>query len=172
MATSDRYVAVNGAWPGELPALTGPEAVKAFRMLYRHRFGKRWTKPIKVVNGRRRRTWTRSGAMVVAPDQGWHDFIHDLSHWMHRRQYPGQMPHRGSSHALVERDLIETVVNRGWLTGKLASKAKPKEAVDVKVVRAARVAASLKRWEAKKRRAETAIKKLKRQAAYYAKAIS
>lgn len=133
MRTRDKYVAVNGAWPvarDKLPPLTGKVALAAFRALYLHRFHHRWTLPVKVVRGARRRTWpdwvkvgrrTRRGyqrqvmAMILAPDAGWHSFIHDLSHWMHRRQYPGQNPHRGSAHACVERDLIEKVVNSGWL---------------------------------------------------------
>lgn len=41
--------------------------------------------------------------------------------------------------------------------------------LSVTEVRAARVAAAIKRWTAKKKRAETALRKLKRQESYYAK---
>ena len=173
--TRERYVAVNGAWPtGSLPPLTAGEAVRAFRMLYHHRFHERWPHKVKAVKGANRRThidWIgrrqNVKAMLVAPDAGWHSFIHDLSHWMHRRQYPHQNPHKGSAHPAVEIDLIEKVVNSGWLDGRLKRPEKPKKERNVRAERGQRVLENLARWERKKKRAETAIKKLKRQAKYY-----
>lgn len=166
--TRERYRAVNGAWPVasfELPKLTDGEAKRAFRMLYRHRFGKKWMgRAPRIVRGQRRRTWWNR----LAPDAGWHSFIHDLSHDFHSRQYPGQNPHKGSSHAAVEIDLIEFVVNRGWLEGKLKSKPREKKpAPDIRTVRKARAEQNLKRWLTKKKRAETAIKKLTKTIRYY-----
>lgn len=201
-STRDRYKAVNGAWPvpnNELPPLSAQEAVSAFRILYRHRFDESWSGQVVAVKGRHRRTWNhgrvtvrRKGQLIgvsrfiVAHDQGWHDFIHDLSHWIHRKQYPGQMPHKGSSHAAVEIDLIEQVVNRGWLQGSLKRKGKPtmelpqtvkspenlkRAKPDVKVIRAAAVNKRLKAWRTRLKRAETAVKKLTRQARYYERAL-
>lgn len=46
---------------------------------------------------------------------------------------------------------------------------KPKPVIDCKVVRAARIDARIKTWETKLKRAETALKKLRRQQAYYQK---
>lgn len=186
--TAAKYVAVNGAWPlpsNLLPTLTAKMAVKAFRALYRHRFHKPWHLKVVPVRGRRRRTWTDANpkapkigskewrkwgltVMIVAPDAGWHNFIHDLSHWMHSKQYPDQNAHKASSHAAVEMDLIEQVVKRGWLDEQPKETVKvPKPKPDLKAVRYQRVLASIKTWESKMKRAQTALKKLRRKQKYY-----
>jgi len=177
MKTRDKYVSVNGSWPADAdtkkpisPAL----AKRAFKVLYRHRFHKPWKFPVQAVKGAHRRTWAgyvklpkhiEKWGMIVAPDAGWHNFVHDLSHWIHRKQYPNQDAHRASSHAAVEKDLIEQVVNRGWLQAKepqrrpRAAKPKPTPAQ----AKLQRIEASIARWEAKQRRAANALKRLCRQ---------
>jgi hypothetical protein len=168
---AEKYQSVNGAWPDDLPSMTAAEAVAAGRRLYRFAFKRPFTGKIKLTSGRRYNT-IRQRVMHVNPGghhrNGWRDIVHDLSHYAHARLFPGHKPHGGEgTHAFMERSMIEHVVNSGWLDGKLKSKAKPK-AVDIRAVRHERVKARLKRWEAKRKRAETAIRKLKRQKSYYA----
>ena len=177
--TQAKYIAVNGTWPSTLPPLSARTAKKAFKALYRYRFHKPWTDEVEAVKGSRRRTWVhikplkgkwhgRRRVMVVAPDAGWHDFIHDLSHWVHGKQYPDQNAHKGSSHAAVERDLIEEVLRRGWLNEVVP--VKPKKAKpDVKQVRLQQIQKRIKSWTTKQKRATTALKKLQRQLARYEK---
>jgi len=164
----NRYnVAVNSVWPKELPPMTDNVARRAFRALYHHRFGKPWRgHKLRIVRGRRRRTyWNR-----LAPDSGWHAFIHDLSHDFHAKQYPKEKPH-GPMHGAVERDLIEQVLARGWLNeAPKAPKAKPER--NIIGERKAAVALRLAKWEAKRKRAETAIKKLRRQMTYYERKVN
>jgi hypothetical protein len=170
------YASVNGAWPeGPLPVPTGPEAIAGARLLIREGFRfhgimhevKRKRK-FKLTSGRRH-TWPSRGVWAVNPNYrhrpGWPGIVHSISHYVHRRAMPGWKPH--DCHAMTERHLVEYVVSKGWLSGALAKPERVKVERDVKAERAANVAARLAKWERKKLRAETALKKLRRQAAYY-----
>lgn len=61
--------------------------------------------------------------------------------------------------------MIAHIVEQGWLDGRF--KKAPKEAPDKSKIKRDRIDASIARWEAKARRAETALRKLRRQKAYY-----
>lgn len=167
------YDHVNGAWPcprHQLPPLTAGEAVRAGKALYRLGMGKAWEGTIHVASGNRYSGWIRISRkrqrveMVVNPDQGWWSLIHGLSHYVHHKKNPHRRPHDWR-HEYYEKMMIEHVVKNGWLEGKLKETEKPK--IPLKNKRAERVAAKLRRWEAKKKRAENAIRKAKRQVAYY-----
>jgi hypothetical protein len=67
----------------------------------------------------------------------------------------------------MERNGANLIVRRFLETDPPPKKAKP----NMIEVRAARVDAGIKRWEAKLRRASTALKKLKRQQRYYEKTV-
>jgi hypothetical protein len=92
-------------------------------------------------------------------------FDHELAHCRgHRHEVMGRL--NSQSHATAE--------NYPYLVGlSLGPKLVPlKPVINLQAVRAARVAARLKAWEARQVRAERAVKKLRRQAAYYARAIN
>ena len=101
-------------------------------------------------------------------DQGWKDIVHLLSHYVHGRLHPNHKPHdaRGT-HAFIEREMIQHVVNSGWLEGKLKRPARapkpPPTAEERTTAKLANLAERMKRWESKRRRAETALTKLGRQ---------
>ncbi len=173
---TERYKYVNGAWPEVVPPLTGPEAVTAGKRLYRLVMKRAFRGKVKVGSGNRH-TWIRSGVMTVNPDGrfrgGWRDLVHGLSHYCHRRLHPKQRPHDGrGTHAFIERTMIEHVVNSGWLDGKLKRQERPKAPIDLKGARRGRVIARIEAWEAKRKRAERALKKLNRQRAYYERALA
>lgn len=159
----DKYETMNTAWPDVLPKITGQEAIAAIKLLYRFagvKIGKRkW-----IITSGNRRTRSYFHEYHVNPDQGWRLIVHHVSHATNRRLNPTHEAH-APSHLQLERAMISFVVDQGWLDGRLrkSEKAKP----DVREVRALRVAARLKSWEAKLKRAENAIKKLRRQSAYY-----
>ena len=146
--------------------MAGVEAIRAAKRLYRLVMGKPWHGTWKAGRGNHRTypRWKTGPVFLVNPGQGWHDMVHDLSHACWRRMKPGARPH-AAGHAYVERQMIEYVVTHGWLDGKLKPKEKPK--VDVKAKRYASIVKRLAQWERRKKRAETAIKKLKRQATGY-----
>jgi len=164
-----KYHAVNSRWPETLPDLEPGEAISAAKRLYRRAMGRPWKGTWKLTSGRRF-TWPRRGVFYVNPkrersrETGWHDLVHMISHYCHRQKNPGQRPH-AAGHESIERDLVLYVREQGWLDGRLRrpEKAKP----DVKAVRYERVVAGIARWETKLRRAETALRKLKRQRARY-----
>lgn len=165
------YRTVNEAWGrprAELPALTYPEAKAAVRALCR--VAGVPLKPaikMKETSGNRY-TWVRSMVYYINPGNGWWHLVHDVSHRCHRRLHRGARPH-DPKEAYLERRLIEHVVASGWLDGKLKRPVRQKPKADVKAVRHARVLARIKKWEAKRKRAETALKTLRRQKSYYEK---
>lgn len=172
---AEKYQSVNGAWPdGELPIPTPQEAVSAAKRLYRLVMKKPYRGKIKVVSGNRR-TYIRWGTLQVNPNGrhfgGWKDLVHGLSHTCHRRLHPGHKPHDGrGTHAWIERQMIEHVVNSGWLDGRL--KRPEKVPIDWQAARHERIIKRLVAWQAKRKRAENAIKKLNRQAAYYDRVLN
>lgn len=173
---AEKYQSVNGAWPegtrdGRDLKPTPQEARAGARKLYRIAMGKSWTGPVKITSGRRY-TYPRWGVFSVNPDQrggGWHEIVHSISHYAARRLY-GEA--HGPRHAFIERELIKAVVNGGWLEGKLRKPEKPKVAADIKAIRRQRVLDRMEAWESKKKRAETALRKLRRQQAYYERQIA
>lgn len=164
------YESVNAVWPAGSQAIkpAPQEAVAAARRLWRFAMKRPWRGPIKLTSGRRF-TRIRRGVLYVNPDHcgmGWHQLVHSMSHRCAFRLYPGKKPH-GPQHAFLEKEMIAYVVRSGWLDGKLRRPEKPKPAVDLRQVRRERALAAMKRWEAKKRRAENALRKLRRQVARY-----
>lgn len=161
-----RYRTVNGTWPDNLPIPTGPEALTACKLLYRKFRGQPYRGKWELTSGRRY-TWPRGGVFYVNPNRhgrGWHHIVHMMSHLVWRRLFPNAKPH-APGHAHLEKQMIEHVVNSGWLDGKLrrAKKAAAAAPVDPKVARLLRLKARLKKWQARERRAENAVQKLKHQ---------
>lgn len=180
------YERVNATWPadtreGRALKPTAQEAVAACRRLYRFAMKKPFKGIIRTVTGRKRGGFTvethphhrfRTITVIeVNPDRwggGWHEVVHMMSHYMVHRLHPGvALKSHGPQHHWLELQMVEHVVKSGWLDGKLKRPEKIKPVVDVKAVRARRTAAKIKRWEAKRKRAETALRKLRRTASYY-----
>lgn len=162
------YDSVNGAWGrprAELPPITEREAITACKRLYRLAFKKPFTGKVKITSGNRY-TYIRRGILYVNPDRGWWDVAHGMSHYASFRLYPGKKPH-SHQHAHLERTIIEHIVSSGWLDGKLKRPEKTKAPVNVRAVRAARVALRIEAWTRKLKRAQTALRTLQRKARYY-----
>lgn len=164
------YRRVNGAWPEIVPRLTGEEAVRAGKKLYRFVTGRTWRNPVVVTSGNRY-TWIRGGVMYVNPEKGWCDLVHLLSHYLAERHLGVDRPH-GGDHARVELRMIKEVVRRGWLQGSLKSKPKPAVVRDVRADRKASIEARIARWESKRKRAERALQKLRRSLRYYERQLT
>lgn len=93
---------------------------------------------------------------------GWGRMIHDASHEIFEVRHPRARPHDGG-HATLEREMAAYVEARGWLV-QTAKPVTPKLDATAKL---ARIEAAIIRWNAKRKRAETALKKLHRKAKYY-----
>lgn len=164
----NRYVHVNGQWPNDMPKVTGQEAIAGAKRLYRHFMKRAYKGKWKLTSGRRH-TQQRSMVFYVNPAKsegytGWKDIVHAMSHYVHSRLHPEGKGH-GAGHSYLEREMIDYVLAQGWLDGKLKRATKPKPAVID--IRYTRVCNGLVKWQSKLKRANTAIKKLKRQKAYY-----
>lgn len=162
-------------WPAAIPPLTGPEAARAARRLYRFAMGRTFGGDVQVTSGRRY-NWLRRGTLVVNPDRGWRHLVHDLSHLFVYLCNPGERPH-SRFHERFEAKLVREVLRRGYLDGKLRDKpkagtARAKPALDDKRrAKLDRIEARMVSWERKHARAARAIAKLERQRRYYAKAL-
>lgn len=157
---------VETQWPKQLPKLTATEADRAARRLYRFVFKRACPYPVKLTSGRNH-SYIRGRALRVNPDNGWDTLVHGLSHSFYSRLHPGAKPHSGQ-HGSLERHMIRHIVDSGWLDGKLAPKLKAdKPAADPKLVKYRRTLASIARWQAKIKRANTAMKKLAARKRYY-----
>lgn len=169
-----KYSSVNGAWPdGELPELTAQEAVTAAKRLFRLVMKRPFKGKVVATSGNRY-TWSYRGDLRVNPKRsnaihpGWHDFVHMLSHYCHRRLWPSHQPHDGrGTHAFIERTMIEHVVNSGWLDGKLKRPERIPKQIDRPAESYKQVLAGIKRWERKVRRGENALRKLHKKRKYY-----
>ena len=170
--TRQKYHAVNSQWPDVVPELTGDEAMAAAKRLYRLAMKKAWPGKWELTSGNRF-TWARGRTFYVNPKRtgwgvvnGWHDLVHMMSHYCHRQLHPRAKPHSGAHHFL-EKERVAYVVAQGWLNGTLRKPDAPK--VDAAAIRHQRTLDGIARWEAKRKRADTALKKLRKRAAYYAK---
>lgn len=175
-----KYHAVNSQWPADTNEgrdlkPTPEEAISAARRLYRFAMKKPFRGKIKLTSGNRY-SYIRNGTMYVNPDWkndwhkgggGWHELIHLLSHSFAQQLFPRAKGH-GPQHAFLEKEMIAYAINSGWLDGRLRKPEKPKP--DAKAIRYQRIVANIERWDAKLRRAENALRKLKRQKARYDRA--
>lgn len=174
---TERYHAVNGQWPDNVPVLTGPEAIAGAKRLYRFAMKKAWRGKWKLTSGRRY-TWPRGSTFYVNPthtgtghETGWRDLVHMMSHYCHTQLHPTRRPH-DPRHLFLEKEMTAYVLSHGWLDGKLKPKSAAATKPDAKSVAAtklARLDAKAKRWTTKLRRAETALRKLTRQRARLAR---
>lgn len=174
------YDRVNAAWPADIPALTADEALKAARKLYRFSMGSTFGGKVVLTTGNRY-TWVRNYELRVNAArreyvdgkwvQGWIALIHDLSHYAHSRLNPNLKPHCGAQ-ARIEISMIKEVIKRGWLNGTLKTEAKiAKAAPDMRNVRYERICQRIESWERREKRAANALKKLRKQCAYYERTI-
>lgn len=176
------YAAVNAAWPGDkYPAPTPQEAISGTKRLIRlaHRLAindgavpkqtrlRRYK--FKIVTGRRR-NGPNLGVWAVNPNEngywGWHEIVHSVSHWAQRHYWGGQS--HGPRHVWIENELTRYAI-KNLIDGQLRRPGKSKP--DPVTVRAASVAKRIKQWEAKKRRAESALRKLRKQERYYVRRL-
>jgi hypothetical protein len=150
------YEKVNALWT-TVPPCTREEAVRATWKIRKH---------FRMMKSRQIRTcWIslRGGTL----DKGWPRLVHDLSHRQARLQFPRARPH-GPHHAAIEREMVEYVLEQGWLTGKLRPKERERKAKDPLAHAQAQVA----RWETKLKRTTTLLKKWQRKLRYYERKVA
>ena len=156
------YRKIDESWPKPLPKMDDGEAVAAGRRLYRFAFGKKFTGKIRVTHGNRY-TWIKNGVLSVNPDNGWDSIVHLMSHYAHSR-LSNERPH-SAGHAVLEYRMVRHVIDSGWLDGRFKKPEQPKP--DRRAIKLQRAMARLSSWERKAKRANTAIKKLRKQIKYY-----
>lgn len=179
---TNTYDAIGASWPEPMPVPTNREAIAGVKRLIKvaHRHAREegihfgLTRYSYKLTSGRRHTWPRRGTWYVNPDErnhggggGWGEIVHSVSHWAMRKYWPEENPH-GPRHVWIEKLLADYAI-KNFLGGRLVRPLKEKPPVNMIDVRAARVAKRIKLWEAKRRRADNAIRKLRKQERYYAR---
>jgi hypothetical protein len=152
-------------WPDVIPPMTADEATKAAKRLWRYSMGTTFEGVVIITSGNRhnRIGWKGNRRAIWAnPERGWKSFVHELSHWFDF--IANGVSKHGKHHMRFERKLIKEVIERGYLDGKLKTAERAPPTVDeVKAKKLAALRARIKAWESKHRRAENALKKLRKQ---------
>ena len=163
-------MSVNRAWPEELPLLTAEEALSVAKRLYRFGMKRAWKGKWALTSGRRY-TWPRRGVYFVNPvgsrSRGWRDLVHEVSHYVHSRRYPGKRGH-DIRHEILEREMVDHVVRSGWLDGRFRKAQAPSvsgfEKLERKLAHAQQM---LSKAETRAKRAATLRKKWSDKVRYY-----
>lgn len=140
-------------------------AMNYVRAFWKQETGRKFPWKLRVGSGNRR-TWRDSHGFTVNPDQGWHDINHDMSHFIERQQTGGAHTDR---HVRLEGAGARLIVRRFLRDEPYVDKKKERDHI---ADRAARVDAGIQRWDAKLKRAATALKKLKKKQRYYDKVLA
>jgi hypothetical protein len=166
-----RYAPVESALPEMLPVIKRVDALKMYVRLV-NRFGRdldaipvgvleaRGGRPIESRRTTGRKCWASSKPTRSADhDHGWGRMIHDASHYVFRLRHPNARPHDGG-HAKLEREMAEYAATRlipAFIEHQTVKKVRPTLSEKV-----AHTQDLIIRWERKAKRADTALKKLRR----------
>lgn len=118
VTTKEWYRRVNQAVLTSAPP-TEKEALNAVRRLYRFITKSKWRGRMQITSGRRY-TWPRGAIFFVNPNRtngcgGWHDLLHDLSHFLHWYRWGNKKRPHCREHARLELKLRKEAVRRGWI---------------------------------------------------------
>ena len=172
------YGQVNRMFPKQLPILEKDEAERAYKKLIAKfgtkqvwsEYSNKWiTKKMKVRRIRKfgektfktevRKCWLSLNGDTNTLHKGWRRLVHDVSHYVHDFRFPDSSNH-DLAQAVIEKEMVNYVINQGWLEGKLKTKLKPKltkdEKQNAKIISLEKL---IKSWETKEKRAKTYIKK-------------
>lgn len=182
MHNDDRYADINN--DREYPPLTRDAAHKAALRILRalgspslcavraNVYGDATHLPTRKVLAGIYRRWTDGGKTgrkcwastkpTTGHDKGWGRLIHDVSHMLQQYRHPKLRPH-DSTHHQIERDVQVYVEAQGMLSPTPKPTVQGRNSEAYRAARYVNVCERLKRWESKRKRAETAIRKLSRQ---------
>lgn len=158
------------------PAIDRALAIKVANRIYRH-FGnkkfaahpERFRRP-KCTENNVRRCWVAK-AGVNDLSKGWRRLIHDTSHRLFTRRYPEKRPH-DSLHAALEREVAQFVISAylrlpavlaNDISDAMRKDQQAKKRRALRVDKLNRLEARIVNWERKARRAETALKRLRKE---------
>ena len=144
------------------PELTDAEAIRVVKKLWRH-FAGGSAGTVFVSRGKRYGVYRdHDGCFHVNSKLGWRRIVENLAFY-----FVNDRGWTDYDYANYQRKMLHYIMDHGWLGGKL--KDKPKPVRDPVVKRAALVTKSIARWEAKRDRANRALRKLRVKQRYYEK---
>jgi hypothetical protein len=151
----DPYRAVNDRWPDVLPAITMEEAGRASRRLVKH-FGEGQMHRARYTT-RPGRRWA-TARPTSSTTKGWHRLVHDVSHAVWSALSPASSNHN-RGHGELELEMVEYVLAKGWLDGRLRTAEKKPVSLDARrAKRTLHLAAQVARWTRRKKLATTKLR--------------
>lgn len=161
---------VNSKWQAlsndEIHSVDPKIAERFAKKSWRRTMKKKFPYKIKLTSGNRK-TWVRSGVLNINPENGWKEIVHLWSHWI---GYCKRLKPHGNDHLRIERDLTDLAIAE--FVGKKSSQKEMAPKPSLQEKRAESVCKRLAAWEARKKRVDAAIKKLRRKKTYYDKALA
>lgn len=172
MATANDYNRImHKAWQGvpveQVFNVWENHAASYCRAMWKKATGRKLTAKIRFGTGNRY-TWIRNGVLTINPSAGWKEINHDFTHCIERRTTGDA---HSDTHLELERQGAELIKRKFLTEGPQPEKPKPTTR-ELQEKRAAQVEAGIERWEKKLRRANNALKKLRKKKRYYDKALS
>ena len=118
-----------------------------------------------------RNTWVRYGVWYINSEyNSWSTIIHKASHFIEYRKHRVGRPHTLQQFR-IEKECVEYAYKHKWHMGVLKKETKPKVIVDKDVLMIKRLNKNISSWETKVKRAETYMKKYRKQLKYYQKKV-
>lgn len=146
------YAEVNSRWPDVLPAITVVEAARASRKLVRH-FSEGQIHRARYTT-RPGRRWA-TARPTSSTTKGWHRLVHDVSHAVWSALSPASRNHN-RGHAELELAMVEYVLAKGWLDGRLRTAEKKPVSLDARrAKRTLHLAAQVAKWTRRHKLATT-----------------
>lgn len=172
MATANDYNRImHKAWEGvsveQVFNVWENHAANYCRAMYKKATGRKLKVKIRFGTGNRY-TWIRRGVLTINPSSGWKEINHDFTHCIERRTTGDA---HSDTHLELERHGAELIRKRFLTEGKPPEKVKPTTR-ELQQKRAASVERRITLWEAKLRRSQNALVKLRKQKRYYDTVLS
>lgn len=156
------YDDVNNAWGGiTLPPITFKAAAPIFDKLVRKFGGRSMRAPWW--RHRTNRSWAapKGSDTKYVRENGLPTMVHEASHWVFANLHPTFKTH-SAAHAKLEREMVEYVLAKGLHQPRAPKVKTTTTADDRRALALAHTEAAIKRWTTKAKRADTALKKLRK----------
>jgi len=174
LKTSFKYEEVNDLWKNiKIPFITRAEAEKAKNLLLKKFGAKRFMPPgISSMRGKKyrvRKTWICLSGDPSTLKKGWRDLIHEISHWLYWRRFPGRRFNHSFQQAEIEFEICKYVISSGWLGGSLKPEVIILSKEDKRQKKIDHLQSLINKWQRKQKIANTFIRKYTKKLKYHTK---
>ena len=171
LKTSFKYEEVNNLWKDvKVPYITRLESEKAKNLLIKKFGSKRFMPPgISSMKGKKyrvRKTWICLSGDPSTLRKGWRDLVHEISHWVYWRRFPGRRFNHSFQQAEIEFEMSQFIISSGWLDGGLKPKVVVLSKEEKRQKKLDHYQKLINRWQTKMKLATTFIRKYNKKVKY------